>query len=140
MPKLKRYSLFISHAWGYNEDYYRLESLLDSHPNFNWYNFSVPKHNPKVDPTTKVGKQFLTGELIKQIKPVNCVIIISGMYVAYKYWLQAEIEIAEYFNKPIIGITPRGQINVPLKVQEAVETVVAWSSISLVRAIREFSI
>lgn len=140
MPHLKRYSLFISHAWSYNDDYYRLVKLLDNHSLFHWHNFSVPEHDPLINPSTHVGKKFLTGELIKQIKPVNCVVIISGIYVAHKYWLQTEIEIAQYFNKPIIGITPQGQVNVPVKVQEAAEKIVAWSSISLVRAIREYSI
>ena len=60
MPTLKRYGLFISHAWGYNDDYYKLVNLLDNHNLFNWYNFSVPEHEPLIDPNTIVGKTFGT--------------------------------------------------------------------------------
>lgn len=41
MPKLKSYSVFISHAWDYNADYYRLERMLHNAKRFR--RISLPK-------------------------------------------------------------------------------------------------
>jgi len=109
MPDLKTYDLFISHSWSYNEDYYRLINLLTSANNFKYRNYSVPEHDPVIDPNSETGKRKLKEAIDRQIKPVNCVLIISGMYVSYSYWIQAEIDIALKYNKLIIGLIPRGQ-------------------------------
>ena len=65
MPDLKTYDLFISHAWRYHEDYDRLVTLLNNAPNFKWRNYSVPRHDPKIDPDTEVGFRKLKEELKK---------------------------------------------------------------------------
>ena len=36
MPTLKTYDLFISHAWEYNSEYYRLINLLNEAQLFRW--------------------------------------------------------------------------------------------------------
>lgn len=140
MPELKTYDLFISHAWNYNENYYRLEKFLNEAPYFYWRNYSVPIHDPVLDPNSDAGKQRLAMALNNQIKPVNCVLVISGMYVAYKYWIQKEIEIAQSYMKPIIGIMPWGQERIPLDIQDAAIELVGWNTSSIVSAIRKYSI
>lgn len=140
MPLLKTYDLFISHAWKYNEQYYKVVEMLNSAPLFNYRNYSVPKHDPLIDPNTDVGKRQLTTLLDKQVRPVNCVLIIAGMYVAHRYWLQTEIDLAQKYSKPIIGIKPWGQERVPLEVQNAADTIVGWNTESIVKAIRTYSI
>ncbi|MGG1254165.1 TIR domain-containing protein [Brevibacillus agri] len=140
MPLLKTYDLFISHAWKYNEQYYKIVEMLDNAPLFNFRNYSVPKHDPLVDPNTDVGKRKLIALLDKQVKPVNCVLIIAGMYVAHRFWLQTEIDLAEKYNKPIVGIKPWGQERVPLEVQNAADIIVGWNTESIVKAIRTYSI
>ena len=42
MPQLKTYDVFISHAWSYHEDYYRMVRFLDEAQYFYWRNYSVP--------------------------------------------------------------------------------------------------
>ena len=42
----RTYNLFISHAWSYNAEYYRLVDLLDGDLYFYWRNYSVPEHDP----------------------------------------------------------------------------------------------
>ncbi|MFA5782157.1 MAG: TIR domain-containing protein [Bacteroidales bacterium] len=118
MPTLKTYDLFLSHAWKYNDDYYRLEEMLKAAPNFYFRNYSVPTHDPLIDPNTPAGKGKLTGLLDNQVKPVNCVLILSGMYVAYSDWIQKEIDLAKYYDKPIIGVIPWAQQNIPKVVQD----------------------
>jgi hypothetical protein len=43
MRDTENYNLFISHGWYYNYDYENLTRLLNSDPDFNWRNYSVPE-------------------------------------------------------------------------------------------------
>ena len=133
MPDLKNYRVFISHAWEYNADYYRLIEMLDEAPLFNWSNYSVPEHDP-------LDMKGLPAALERQIAPTNIVIILSGMYAAHSDWIQNEIDIAVEKSKPIIGIAPWGQQNIPVVVQEAAEEIVGWNTSSIVDAIRKYAL
>ena len=42
----RTYNIFISHSWGYGDDYETLTGFLDGHPYFSWRNYSVPKDDP----------------------------------------------------------------------------------------------
>ncbi len=136
MPTLTSYALFISHAWRYNDEYYRLVELLRAAPYFQWRNFSVPQHDPVIDPDTDAGYRQLRKELDDQIRPVNCVLILSGMYATYRKWIQVEMEIAQSYRKPIVGVVPRGQERIPEAVQTIANEMVNWSTSSIVAAIR----
>jgi hypothetical protein len=140
MPELKTYDLFISHAWKYGSDYYGLVSLLTEFPYFRWRNYSVPKHDPLIDPKTIVGSLTLKNYLDKQIRPVNCVLVAAGMYVTYREWIQTEIDIAKQYDKPIIGVIPWGQQRVPQGLQEAADELVRWNTGSIVTAIRKWAL
>jgi hypothetical protein len=140
MPDLKTYDIFISHAWRYSDDYNRLVKLLNEAPRFDWRNYSDPKHDPVIDPNTDVGRRKMKKELDEQIRPVNCVIVISGMYVAYRYWIQTEIDIAIDYKKPIIGVRPWGQERTPQEVQDVADEMVGWNTDSIVSAIRRHSL
>lgn len=141
MSELKTYDLFISHAWQYNDDYYRLEELLNEAPRFKWRNYSVPVHDPLIDPDTSVGRAKLIELLKNQIRPVNCVVILGGMYALYSYWILKEIELAKsFYDKPIVAVYPWGQKNMPKVVQDAANEIVNWQTSSIVDAIRRQSI
>lgn len=140
MPELKTYHIFISHAWKYSEKYNTVVDMLDKAKNFKWKNFSVPEHDPVIDPNTNAGKKKLTKELDDQIKPVQCVIIISGMYVSHSEWIQTEIDLALKYKKPIIGLKPRGQQRIPKAVSDVAKVMVGWNTDSLVKAIRDHSL
>jgi len=136
MSYLKTYDIFISHAWRYSDDYDCLVKLLNEAQNFKWRNYSDPEHDPVIDPNDVVGRRKLEKELDEQIRPVNCVIVISGMYAAYSNWIQTEINIATSYMKPIIGIKPWGQERVPQAVQDVAVKMVGWNTDSIVSAIR----
>lgn len=136
MPYLRNYDIFISHAWQYNDAYYRLEALLKAAPYFQYRNYSVPRHDPLVFPGTPIGQAKLASMLDAQIRPVQCVLIIAGMYAAHRYWIDKEIAIAQSYAKPIIGVIPWGQLRVPLAVQAAAHELASWSTVSVVSAIR----
>ncbi len=135
MPQLKLYSVFVSHSWDYSDEYDRFVNLLDKAPNFSWRNCSVPKKNP-LDTTD----ESLTKALKDQIRPAGIVVVLAGMYVAYSYWIQKEIDIAEDMEKPIIGVKPWGNQRVPQAVQDAAITIVGWNTDSIVEAIRKHSL
>ena len=136
MPPLKTYDLFISHAWKYDDDYYRLVTLLQNANYFNWRNYSVPQH----DPLHANNARRLAESLNQQIRPVNIVLIISGMYVYHREWIQYEIKVAQSYNKPIIGIEPWGSQHIPTEVQSAAIAMVGWRTDSIVTEIRMHAI
>jgi hypothetical protein len=140
MPELKTYDLFISHAWRYNGDYNRLEEMLREANLFKWRNYSVPEHDPVIDVGSNAGKKKLTALLDKQIKPVNSVLILGGMYAAYSDWIQDEIRLAQAYNKPIIGIYPWGHQHMPVVIQKAAIELVGWNTSTIVSAIRRNSL
>lgn len=130
MPTLKDYKLFISHAWSYNEDYYRIEKWLNEAPNFTWTNLSVPKHDPILN------AEQLEKELNNQMRPANAFVILAGMYVSHSDWIQYEINFARRIGRPIIGIQPWGSTLVPKAVQNGADEIVGWNRDSIVGAIR----
>lgn len=133
MPALRTYKVFISHAWKYSDDYDRIVQFLNDAPNFSWQNYSVPKHDPLDD------EEDLKEELRKQIRPVQIVIILAGMYVNHSDWIEFEMNFADQIGKPMIGIRPWGQQRVPKEVQDRVKEMVGWNTASIVKAIRDWS-
>lgn len=136
MPALRRYNGFISHAWRYNEEYYRLETMLKTAINFDFYNYSVPEHNPLIPRTLKA----LGLALEKQMRLAQFVLVISGMYVAYSDWIDFEIAYAVRTGKPIIGINPRGSLVTPRAVSRNAKIMVGWNTTSIVSAIRTYAL
>ena len=126
----------ISHAWKYDAEYYRIEKLLKDAPNFSWKNYSVPQH----DPLGTTTKKDLEEALRRHIRPTHVVVILSGMYVAYRDWIQKEIDIASEMGKPIIGIKPWGRERMPQAVQNAAKEIVGWNTSSVVSAIRKHAL
>jgi hypothetical protein len=132
MPELRTYNLFISHAWDYSSEYYRLKAMLDSAPNFRWKDMSVPVHNPT--------NGALRQQFIDRIQLTHAFLVTCGMYCAYSNWMLTEIRIAKNLNKPIIGVVPQGQERVPQAVQDVADEIVGWNTNSIVEAIRRLAI
>ena len=122
----KIYNLFISHAWDYNDDYYRLINMLESDDTFNFKNYSVPEHDAL---EVKTNKELEDG-LRRQIAPSSILLIIAGMYYNHRKWIQKEIEIAEEMGKTILVIEPRGSEQIPLDLQKY--NSVKWNSNSII--------
>jgi hypothetical protein len=136
MPTLRTYRIFVSHAWKYNDEYYRLVNMLNSAPNFKWQNYSVPEHDPL---GTKTAKELVEA-LQNQIRPTHVVLILSGMYAAHRSWIQKEIDIAVAMSKPIVGIKPWGQERIPTAVSDVADEMVGWNTSTIVAAIRRYAI
>jgi hypothetical protein len=136
MPALRTYDVFISHAWTYGDDYYRLVDLLDAAPNFSWRNFSVPEDDPLHGGT---ASQLRAG-LDRQIRNVHVVLTLSGVYATHSDWMQEELTLAEGYDKPIVGVLPRGSQRASSAVQDAALEMVPWSTVSIVDAIRRHAL
>lgn len=136
MPALKTYNLFISHCWDYNDEYYRLIEYLRAANNFEFKNLSVPEHD-RLD--TRNDRE-LDIALSYQIRPTHFVLILGGMYVNHRYWIQKEIDITKQLSKPIIAIKPWGSTMIPVEVQNCAQEIVGWNTSSIIDAIRKVSL
>jgi hypothetical protein len=136
MPGLKTYDLFISHAWGYHDDYSRMTNLLNNAPNFYWRNYSVPRDD-KLDYTSSYA---LKEALKRQIRPVNAFILLGGVYASHSEWIDFEIDFALSISKPIVGVRKYGAERASSKLIEASSAVVNWSTSSIVDAVRNWSL
>lgn len=138
MPALTNYRLFISHSWAYGDAYEKLVAFFHEHPNFKWTDYSVPKDDPIHNAPSETA---LYNAIKTQIAPVNCVVILAGVYSSYSKWINHEIAIAKkVFNKPIIAIEPWASEKTSKVVKDNADAVVKWQSASIVSAIREHAI
>ena len=142
IPELKTYDLFISHAWKYGDEYDRLVGLLDKAPYFKYRNYSAPKDKPlsNLDKSPADTSEEIKDAIRRKINPVNCVVVISGMYYNHRKWMQFEIDYAKEKEKPIVAIKPYGNINMPSEIQSVADIVVNWNTDSIVSAIRKYSL
>ena len=138
MPNLKDYRLFISHSWAYGDAYEKLVKFFNEHPTFAWSNYSVPRNDPI---HTAANDKQLYEALKAQIKPVNCVVILAGVYSSYSKWIDKEIIISKTeFSKPIIAVEPWGAERTSVVVKNNADEIVKWQSSSIVNAIRKWAI
>jgi len=138
MPDLKRYRLFISHSWTYGDAYKRLVDFFNEHPNFLWHDYSVPKDDPIHNENNDTQ---LYNAIKEKISPVNCVVMLAGVYSTYSKWIKKEIQISKGdYSKPIIAVEPWASEKTSKIVKENADEVVKWQSASIVSAIRRHSI
>ncbi|WFM72508.1 TIR domain-containing protein [Halomonas sp. CKK8] len=127
--------LFISHSWSYSERYNSMVNLLNNRLFFTWTNYSVPVSKAFGSMANYRMKEELRG----QIRPVQCVVIIGGMWTNHSDWIQFEMDFAKEIGKPILGVRPRGAKVMPIAVINKADKVVNWNSDSIVSGIREIS-
>ena len=138
MANLTNYRLFISHSWTYGDAYDKLVAFFDEHPNFQWSDYSVPRADPIHNAQ---NTQALYDAIAAQIAPVNCIVMLAGLYSTHSKWINIEIEIAKkVFNKPIIAVEPWGSERTSHVVKDNADEIVKWQSASIVAAIRKYSI
>lgn len=135
---MKCYHVFISHAWKYSEHYNKVVTWLNEAQEeglLTWSNYSVPQHNPLLDPSSNAGKKILRGEIDDQISPASIVLILSGMYAAHSEWIEYEMLKAVDKGKHIVGIKPWGQERVPTLITAYADKMVGWNKSSVIKAL-----
>lgn len=128
--------LFVSHSWTYSNHYDNMVSLLDESNRINFTNYSIDRDKA----FEGLSKLQLQEKLKNQIRPVNCVIIIGGMWTNYSDWIQFEMDFASSIGKPILGVKPFGAQVMPMAVVAKSDKIVNWSTISIVQGIREIGL
>lgn len=81
----------------------------------------------------------LQQQLAYQINPVQCVVVLAGMYAHHSSWITYEMAYAAALKKPILGIVPWGAERTPKVVTDYATKMVNWNSASIVAGIREIT-
>lgn len=129
----KKYRLFISHSWRYDENYQRVIELI-SNQELKFYDHSVPKNDPI---HTTGSDQELYEAIEAKMKGTSCILILAGVYATYSNWINKEIEIAQKYGKSIIAIEPWDSEKTSKVVKDAAHKIVKWQGKSIVDAIKE---
>jgi hypothetical protein len=135
MPRLRRYRIFVSHAWRYDE-YEKLKDALDSERNFCYSDYSVPSWNS----LAVKGARQLGDALRRQIRPCHMVLVFGGMEINFRTVIQFEINVAQELGKPILVILPRGSLRAPKVLMDVAADVVGWNRNSIVTSIRRLAL
>jgi len=124
--------LFISHDWEYHEHYEGVVALLNNATNFCWDDLSVPRDKPLAMLfALPKSNRTIVYQLDERMRQADCALILAGVYSTNSAWIQSEIEAAQEFRKPILGIRPRGQERVSAIVQGSATEMVYWNSATL---------
>jgi len=124
MEKLPINKLFISHNGEGDEEYLNFFHRLLEAPDFEWKDFGVPGENE-------------ADQLEEQIKPVQLVIILSGLFNRHPKLIQKQVKISRKMNKPLIIIRPYGMEEVPIQLEALAQDIVGWNRVCIVDTILE---
>ena len=135
---MRTYHLFISHSWSYADEFDRLTSLLQS-SELVYRDYSVPRD----DPIHRAGSASqLQAAIRNQMQHASVVLVLAGVYASHSKWIDIEIDLAEssfYSPKPIVAIEPWGSERTSVRVKQAADRIVRWSTTSIVGAIKELA-
>ena len=129
---MKKYNIFISHSWKYQNQYYRLKELLDSDVWFDYKDYSVPEDKKIVGVRTDTE---LREAIERKMQPCSCILILGGVYATYSKWINVEIELAKKMGKKIVAVEVWGSQRMSSQVRGAADEIVRWNTSSIVRAI-----
>lgn len=130
------YNIFISHSWGYGDDYETLKGFLDDSRLY-WRDYSVPKDDPIHNVRSRIA---LRTALAEKIRHASCVIVPAGVYCSYSDWIEEEIVLALEMDKPIIGVRLWGAERISSLVQDNADVIVGWNKESVAKAVEDYSI
>lgn len=129
MARLQFLDVFICHAWRYHDDWNRLVQVLDS-AGVRWRNFSLPWHDPAIDPNTEAGMALLRRWLEGQIEPAHVVLVPSSVFVvkSARPWLDQEIAWARAAGKPVYAVTSSADGTLAPELAATADGVAPWDS------------
>lgn len=129
----KTYRIFISHSWKYGDAYDKMTKFLGEQ-GISYYDHSVPQDDPI---HTNGSDKQLYEAISAKIKGCSGVIILAGVYSSYSRWINSEIEICQYYAKPIIAVEPWGAERTSAIVKNSAHRIVKWNGKSIADAVRE---
>lgn len=142
MDKAKNLDIFMTHAWRFHADWTQFSELMDKMPGLAWRNFSLPWHDPAMDPNTDVGGRFIREFLESQIIPAHVVVLLAGVYEirSARRWFDMEVEMARKHNKPILGLPAIGKETLPEEVRELCDAESDWNGARIIATIDELRV
>lgn len=129
----KDYKIFISHSWKHPEDLTNLRHLLRERGYFN-VEFQEASQD---EPINSLNASYIKIVLKNSILKSDIVLGIAGMYASYSDWIAWELDTANKYSIPIVGIIPRGQERISTTITRYSEEDVRWNTESIVTAIRK---
>ena len=130
MPRLRTYKIFISHCWEYDADYHTLKGWFDTEPLFRWKDLSVTEASP-----LREDKSF-EKRLRKRLTTADIMVVVVGMEIAHRHWIDWEIRWAKIRGIPMLGVLPYARSQTPVVVQKANIPIVAWRRQSVIPSVR----
>ena len=88
-----------------------------------------------------IDLKSIAGQMMRYRNTISlssCVIVLSDLYPEFHQWIDYMIDTAIEIGRPIIGINPRGQEEIPVKVSSNATTMIEWESSSIVEAIKTY--
>ena len=113
-----------------------VDKLLDSVTSFGYTLCSVPKDFKY----RKMTKENLEETVKRQLKPVNCVLILDSVYLAHPQWVSFQIKQAVFAKKPIIGIRQLRTKDISSAIGNVADEVVGWNPELLVKTIKDCAV
>ncbi len=120
----KIYKLFIIHLNEDDDEYKLFLNKLNASHDFEWKNYAFQDEN-------------IHTEVEEQMKIVDVIIILSGLYSKHMKLIQRPIDAAVKLRKPIVIVRPYGMENVPSALEKIATEVVGWNTPCIVDSIRE---
>jgi hypothetical protein len=109
--------------------------LLKDASRFSWNNYSVPRHDPAHGNSTAALKR----QLINQMQFAHVILVLAGVYASHSGWIQFEMDKANEWGKPILGVRPWGSERMSSAVRAASDEIVGWNTSSIVSAVRRLA-
>ncbi len=133
MPVLKDRHLVISHSKEYQEAYEDVCRWLDMTNYFMWTDDSVNYEYDLEMAEKKRRRQMLR----RRIEDCSCVVLLAEMYEACQEWMDLMIDLANEFQKPLIGIRDRKEDPVPRRMQIDCRVIAKYERNAIVAAIQD---
>ena len=129
-----KHGIFVSHSWCYENSREGLTALLDARPGFEYSLSLVPLNSP-------VHKNQITRDLHQavghEMRHVGVVVILSGVYNTYQFWIDEEIATAKEMNKKILVVEPWGHERTEEVLNANADRFVGWDTARLTKAVRD---
>ncbi|CEA16731.1 hypothetical protein ING2E5B_2001 [Fermentimonas caenicola] len=132
----KEFKIFISHSWAHSDDLEALQNLLNAR---GYFNVEFLEASKKV-PINSENATYVKSVLRDRIRNSNIILALAGIYASHSEWMIWELETAQSYGIPIVGVIPRGQERISTEVYSRSKIDVRWNTESIVQAIRTYAI
>jgi hypothetical protein len=126
------YRVFVTHIFQDDEDYQRVFEYLESRDQFFYLNSSDLTEMPATG-----GLEAMKEELRNQIKPAEVVIMPVTIFEANPDLVRFQMDVAEAFGKPIIGVKSFGDtVAIQKEIIDRCADIIEWNERTMIEAIK----